>query len=225
MRTIFISVTLILIIGGILLYNNFNQLLSAALLNSFNASVASDVYELKYENLRVNLFEGSIRVVNVSIRPREKPLHDYPYINSSFRLKTETLMLENVEIFTLLKLNKLNLKRILISKPEVELILTGANPILLPFQDSTTVVSADTVKNKKSLGSFMLNEFQLIDASFHVNNGGKQREFKIKNFNISLYDLMVDKRPGEYLTSFKRVAVSVGELSGHLQKGPFRHVG
>ena len=60
-------------------------------MKSFDASIVSDVYELKFEELRVNIFEGSIRLFNVSLQPREKPLNPYPYINSSFRFKTYLL--------------------------------------------------------------------------------------------------------------------------------------
>ncbi len=208
-----------------LLYNNFNQLLSNALKKSFEASILSEVYELNFEDLRVNVLEGSIQVYNVSLHPREKPLYDYPYINSSFRLTTEKIMLENVEIRTLLELNKLILDKILITNPAVEVTLTGERNIMLPFRDSTAVARQPKAKNKKSLDSFVLNEFQLIDASFYVTNSGKQREFKIKNFNISLHDLSINQQPGEYLTSFSQVTFSVGEFMGNLQKGPLKQVG
>ena len=36
---------------------------------------------------------------------------------------------------------------------------------------------------------------------------------------------MLEQHPGEYLTSFKQVSLSVGELAGHLQKGPIQQVG
>src|SRR6185369_17941885 len=94
-KIILISILAIISIAGILLYNNFNRLLSEALLRSFNSSIASDVYELKFENLRVNLFDRTIQVYNATMLPREKPLKEYPYINSSFRLKTEKLTLKN----------------------------------------------------------------------------------------------------------------------------------
>ena len=224
-RTIAISVVLVLITAGILLYNNYNRLLSESLMKSFNASIVSDVYELKFEELRVNIFEGSIRLFNVSLQPREKPLNPYPYINSSFRFEAERLSLVNVEILTLLRSSKLTLNRITITKPEVELILTGDKTIMLPFTDSTATTSANKTNNKKSLDSFVLNEFQLIDASIHVTNAAKQREFRIRNFSISLYDLLLDQPPGEYLTSFKKVTVSLGEFTGHLKKGAIRHIG
>ena len=53
-RTVAISVVIILSIVAILLYSNFNRLLSTALLNSFNSNIISDVYELKFEKLSVN---------------------------------------------------------------------------------------------------------------------------------------------------------------------------
>ena len=55
-RTIAISMVLVLITAGIILYNNYNRLLSESLMKSFNASIVSDVYELKFEELRVNIF-------------------------------------------------------------------------------------------------------------------------------------------------------------------------
>jgi len=223
-RIVAISFTIVLLIAAILLYNNFNRLLSDALIKSFESNIISDVYELKFERLNVNPFEGSIRVFNVTLQPREKPLHNYPYINSSFRLKTEKLTLKNVAIFTLLKSHQLDLERISITKPDVQLLLVGDNHILLPFKDSTTVTSQAGESKKKTIDSFVLKEFQLIDASFHVTNSGKQREFKIQNFNISLHELLISQRPGKDVTAFKQVDLSIGEFTGSMQKGAIKHV-
>ncbi|HEU5291877.1 MAG TPA: hypothetical protein VFU05_14605, partial [Cyclobacteriaceae bacterium] len=101
-RIIVITIVSILLIGGIFLYTNFNRLISDALVKSFNSGIASEVYELKFENLSVNPFTGTIQVYNVTMLPREKPLHVYPYINSAFQLKTERLILRDVELITLL---------------------------------------------------------------------------------------------------------------------------
>jgi len=83
------GIFVVLVIAGIILYYNFNRILSDALMKSFNSSIASDVYELKFKNLNVNLLKGNIKVRDVELSPREKPLKDYPYINSSFRLTTK----------------------------------------------------------------------------------------------------------------------------------------
>jgi hypothetical protein len=223
-RTIAISLIVMLSIAAFLLYKNFNSLLSDALSKSFESSIISDVYELKFEKLKVNPFEGSIEVSDVILQPREKPLHHYPYINSSFVLKTEKLMLKNVAIFTLLKSNELILERILIAKPNIQLLLGEVHPILLPFKDSTTTKNPAGASRKKTIDSFVLNEFQLIDASFHVINSGKHREFDIQKFNISLHDLLISQRPGKDMIGFKQVDLNVGEFSGDFQEGSLKHV-
>jgi hypothetical protein len=226
LRTIIISVFLLLVTAGIFLYNNFNKLLSEALIKSFNSTLVADVYELKFEDLRVNVFEGTIRVFNVSLLPREKPLNNYPYINSSFKLTTEKITLKNVEINTLLKSSRLVLERISITRPNIEVTLTAKRNVMLPFKDSTAIAKPANVKDKKkSLGAFMLNEFQLIDAAFHVTNSYKQREFRIRDFNISLHDLQLRQEPGEYFTSFDQVTLAIGDFNGDLQKGALKHLG
>ena len=223
-RTIAISFIVLLSIAAILLYNNFNRLLSDALRQSFDSNIMSDVYELKFERLKVNPFEGSIEVSNVTLQPREKPLRNYPYINSSFVLRTEKLMLKNVAIFTLLRSHELILERISIAKPNIRLLLEGAHHLLLPFKDSTVTASQSGENKKKTIDAFILTEFQLIDASFHVTNSDAQREFKIQKFNIDLHHLLISQRPGKDIIAFKQVDLSVGEFSGRLLKGSIRNV-
>jgi hypothetical protein len=223
-RTIAISFIILLSIAAILLYNNFNELLSDALSQSFDSNIMSDVYELKFEKLKVNPFEGSIEVSNVTLQPREKPLRNYPYINSSFVLKTEKLTLKNVAIFTLLKSHELILDRISIAKPEIRLLLGGVHHLLLPFKDSTTTTTQGGENKKKTIDAFILSEFQLIDASFHVTNSDAQREFKIQKFNIDLHDLLISQQPAKDIIAFKQVDLSVGEFSGRLLMGSIRNV-
>lgn len=223
-KMIAFSFLAIIVIVGILLYTNFNRLLSDALLRSFNSNIISDVYELKFEKLLANPFEGTIRVFNVTLQPREKSLNSYPYINSSLRLKTEKLTLKKVDLFALLQSSILKLERISITKPDIDLMLAGDKHILLPFKDSTALESKGVKTQKRSIDSFRLNEFQLIDASVHTTNSGKQREFRISEFNISLYDLLIKQRTGKDLISFNKVDLSLGEFKGNLQKGPIKHL-
>jgi hypothetical protein len=231
-RTIALSTLAILAVASFLVYKNFNRIIANSLDKAFESDIISDVYELKFEKLRVNPFEGSIQVSNVILQPREKPLRNYPYINSSFVLKTEKIMLKNVAIIDLLKSNELHLERILIDNPEVELLLKGRHHILLPFKDTTdttvkdtTTTSAGTEENKKkTIGSFTLKQFLLKDASFHVTNLEKQREFKIHKFNIDLLDLNINQQPGKDILTFRAVEFLIGEFSGRMEKGPFKLV-
>src|SRR6186997_1804962 len=106
-------ILVILIAGSVFLYYRLNQLLTNALSKSFDENITSDVYELKFEKLSVNLLKGDVEVYNVELKPREKPLVNYPYINSSFRLITKKMVLKNVQILTLLKSNKLKVEKII----------------------------------------------------------------------------------------------------------------
>ena len=207
---------------AVFLYYNFNSLLTNALIRSFNSSLMSDIYELKFEKLRVNILDGDVNVYNVSMQPRQKPLRNYPYINSSFRLTTQKMSLENVELMTLIKSNALKLDNIEILKPDVELILNENNYILFPFADTT--VSQKQANTKKPIESFFLKEFALIDASFHVANNAKLREFKIQRLNIALKDLMIDQRPGKSIISNKHFDFSIGDLAGSLQKKAIKKI-
>jgi len=214
----------IISVAAVFLYHNFNRLLSNALIKSFNSNIISDVYDLRFEKLSVNFFLGNINVHNVELQPRERPLHSYPYINSSFRLKTHKMLLANVQLFTLIKSNVLKLDRIEITEPDVQLKLDGDNYILLPFKDTTAVASQNEINNKKSIEAFFLKEFELVDASFHVTNSAKEREFRIQKLNISLNDLMIDQHPGKDVISNGHVDFSIGEFTGSLQKKAIKYI-
>src|SRR6478736_4827239 len=212
----------IIVVAGVFIYNNFNRLLTIALIKNFNSSMVSDVYELKFEKLSVNLLEGNIKVYNVVLQPREKPLHNYPYINSSFRLVTKKMLLENVKIPTLIKSNILNLDKIEITAPDVELTIGDKIPILFPIRDATA--GQDEQENKRFIESYLLKEFELVNASFHVIDSASERELKIQQLNISLNDLVINQQPGIDELSYKHVDFSIGEATGNLNKEAIKYI-
>lgn len=218
------SVFAILVCSSVYAFWSFNQILADALLRSFNSNAISDVYELNFEKLRINIFQGNITVKNVVIQQRRKPLHKYPYINSSFRLTTRKMLLKNVEVLTLLKTSKLRLLKIEIVKPDIEVVLSGEKNIMLPFADSTAVKGLAIKDLKKFIDSYFLEEFKLVDASFHITNTWKHREFKVARLNMSLSDLMISQQPGRDLLSFKNVSFRIGEVSGKIQNAAIRDV-
>jgi hypothetical protein len=219
---ILIIVTVILSIAGFYVYNNFNNLLTVALMNSFNSNVVSDVYELKFEKLRVNLFEGNINVFNVIMSPREKPLKSYPYINSSFILKTKKIELTNVQIMRLLRLNELSLDKIEIDNPEIQLNLEGKVNILFPVKEKIEI--PENKSNKKFIDAFTLKNFNLTNAAFKVKNHHKEREFEINGFNISLDEVLISQQPGMDKFNYKNVDLKVGSFAGIMNKGSMKIV-
>ena len=219
------GVFILLSIGAVFLYFNFNRLLSDALRKNFNATLISDVYELKFEKLSVNFLMGNISVHNVELQPREKPLVSYPYINSSFHLKAGKILLGNVQISTLLKTNMLKLDDIELTEPEIDFTIADINPVFFPFNDTLSVADKNKKSNKRSIESFFLKKFNLIDASFHVSNSAKQREFNIRQINILVKDLLLDQRPGKDVFSYNHVGLSIGESTGEMKKTALKHIG
>jgi hypothetical protein len=213
----------ILLLTTIYISRNFNQLLSDALIKGFNANSISDIYELKFEKLRVNIFAGNIKVYNVLLEPRKKPGRSYPYINSSFRLETRKIILEDVQFVRFIKTGKFELKRIEINKPDIQLWLNGENRIFLPYKDTLAVKSKAPQNSNQFINSFTLKEFELVDASIHSINKGKGNEFKIDNLTISFSDLVLAQYPGRNSYSIKNVGLTIAGMSGAMQKGGFRN--
>lgn len=221
LRIILLSVPLILIIVALLIYFNFNKIIAVALNKAYESSLISTVYELKFENLRVNPIAGNISVFDVTLKPRENRPSEYSYINSSLTLETDGLVLENVDIQLLLESNKLVLKKISITKPKIALDVNGNNPIFFPFRDSTNITSKE---KKASLDSYFLEEFQLVDAEFSVTNTLKKRDFTIQNFNVSLHNLLIDHKSGEDLIFLKHIDLSLEKFIGNLRDDALLHV-
>lgn len=220
-----IPVTLVVVVfvGGFLVYQNFNRLLSEALMKTFNTHIISDVYELKFRNLRVDIFEGSIRVMDVAIQPREKPLRAYPYINSSFLLKADELNLEDVAIFSLLKSGTLDLQTISISRPEIDLSMNGKKHIFIPFSD-VIATSKPNEESKKTIGYFMLHSFRLMDATLHSTNAAERREFRIDHLNLTLDSILIRQRPGKDSLALQHGEFSIGAFDGRMKRDALRRM-
>lgn len=220
-----VGILFVLICGvAVYLYNNLNRLLTNALVKSFNSNIISDVYELKFDDLSVDLLQGNIKVYNVELQPRQNPLRDYSYINSSFHLKTQKMRLENVQFVTLIKKNILSLDRIVITEPDVELKLNGKNYILFPLPDTTSSDNKRETGNKKTLKSFSLKDFALINAAFHVTNAAKERDFTIRNLNITLSNLVIDQLPGKLILFNRHIDLSIGEFTGNLRNNALKYI-
>jgi len=218
-----IGIVFVLATTGILyLYINLNQVLTNALNNGFENNIISDVYELKFENLDVNILTGSVKVFNVKMNPREKPLQSYPYINSSFVLAAKKMNLGNVNLVKLIRSNQLELKKIELVEPGIEYQIADSFAVFFPFNET----QPDTVKktDKKSLESYSLEEFSMKDAFFHVFNTAKAREFRIQKINLSLKDVLVDRQPGKDNISYSHFDFSIGELTGKLNGKNARYV-
>lgn len=220
-RLIWVSLFGILSIAILFFYINFNRILSDALKKAFESTLMAEVYELQFENLRVNPLVGTISVMEVTLQPRAFPKKNYPYINSLLHMKTKRMNLEEVDILLLLKAHRLEVKKIAISEPEIELDINSNNPIFLPFQQ----FEAESAEEKTAfVNSYFLEAFELENASFKVINSVQNREFLIRDFSILLSELQLDRNDLEDIFFLKHVSISLGQFDGKLRQDPLKHI-
>ena len=146
-----VVIIVLLLAGGFFyVYSNLNRLLTNALNNGFNNNIISDVYELKFEDLDVNILAGNVRVNNVRMNPLEKPVKEYPYINSSYVMQAKSMILKNVDLIKLLRYNELTLKKIELVEPGIRFTIADSIPVFFPFKEG---LAKDTTinQNKKSI--------------------------------------------------------------------------
>ncbi|MFN3996831.1 hypothetical protein [Algoriphagus sp.] len=219
---ILISVIILILGAAFIFYLNINKMLAAALHNVFESSQVADVYEMSFRNLRANPIDGDISVLDVTFQLRDKPRKSYPYINSSITLKTDKLILENVDIFLLLRSNILKLEKVAIIRPDLELNVNGYNPIFFPFMDYPDSAS---VGENKLPDSYFLEAFELRDAAFRLINPLRKREFSIENFSVSVKDVLLDKNDLEDLFFLKEMEISLKTFTGEMEEDPLQHLG
>jgi hypothetical protein len=225
-RKMWIAATMFMLVStaALFFYINFNRLLSEALMKSFNSNIVSDVYELKFKGLNVDIFSGNIRVKEVELHPREKSQKEYPNINSSFRLTTKRIILSNVAIFELLRENKLKLDKVEILDPDIQFIIADIVPVFFPTANSPKDTITTEPKDAKRILQFSLKKFDLINATFHVANLAKGRDLSVKQVNLTISELLMDPLPGKDLISFTHFNFFVGEITGSLQRDQLKQI-
>ena len=219
-----IALSLFVVITAIVvtLYVRFNNIVSRAVMSAFDSNIVSNVYDLQFDRLRVNIFGGDVSVINVIFQQKDSTsLKEYPYINSSLRLQAGEIALIDVELWTLLTTGQIYLDEISIRRPEVFLTVTAAQPILFPFNDSRPTEAG--AQKKKGFDAFSLTKFRLEEAVFTVSNSYKEREANVQGLNIALDDLFITQKPDTNLFSFTTVSLSIAEVHRVNKKGPVRH--
>ena len=193
-----ILIVLVILIGSIsfFTYQNLNNLIAEAIHKSYNKHAMSDVYELSFGKLSVNLFSGNIRLSDLRIQPVANPVKKYPYINSSFALKGGKLKLLKVNILDLLTQSKLQLEDIEISNPDIYVSINSEHPVMLPFSDSMAVDTTKSVNKKQFVTSFLLQNFILRGVKIEVIDSFKRSHYQMNDLNVSLKALFLDEKFG-----------------------------
>jgi hypothetical protein len=221
-RLTVLTVIVILTVLSFYVYKNFNRLISEAIMRSFNANVISDVYDLSFDHLNINIVTGEVKIRNVVIAPKKTPLQPYPYINSSFVLQTRRIDLHSVDIYTLLKHNRLQVSTIEIEKPEISVQLKGRNHVLFPFKAGDKTSEARMEQLKKYFDSYFLKEFVLRDASLSMEDEHEGSSYKIGALNLFVSDIQLNQLPDVDSLKFRKADLEMNGLSVHAKSGGFK---
>lgn len=215
---------LVVTVLSVYIYTNSNRLISKAIMLSFNSNVISDVYDLNFDHLNVNFATGEIKIRNVVIAPKKTPLQLYPYINSSFVLKTGSIDLKKVGIYFLLKHNRLQVNKIEIDKPEIEMQLNGKNHIFFPFKEGEKTDDKENKLLKNTLDSYLLKEFVLREASMTMSDGNEGKSYSIGALNIFISDIKLNQQAGVDSLTFRKGDLVLRDFVIRSEKGGFRSV-
>jgi len=225
---IILAVVILIAAGGIIyLDKNVEKIAEDFLEKEFEKSALSQVYEISYSNVKISLVSGKLIVEDLVISPRE-----------SFFIAPDTLrykypLVYNIEIpeFSVsglsenfsLDLEKIILDEIKISTPRITMIdhlSDNEKKLAMPYAESN---KADSVKNKRGLGSFNLSGFSVKDGNFNFYSRIKNTtEFTTGKINIEITNLELN--PGHFLQTlatktFESAYVSLGEISYPLENG------
>jgi hypothetical protein len=222
LRMIVLTGILVLSVLSFYIYKNFNRLISEAIMRSFSANVISDVYDLSFDHLSINIATGEVKIRNVVIAPKKVPLQVYPYINSSFVLQTKRIDLRSVDIYTLLKHNSLQASIIEIDKPEISIRLSGWNHLFFPFKTGENTSEADIKLLKKYLDSYFLKEFILRDASLTMEDEKEGSSYRIGELNILVSDIRFSQHAGVDSLTFKGADLGLINFGIHSKAGNFK---
>jgi hypothetical protein len=221
---VILSLIALLAVAVFILSVNLNRLVADAIEKQFQANIISDVYELRFDKLRINLMGGDIRVVNLVLQPRSKPAKEYPYINSSIRLTARTIVLHRVRFLTLLRDNKLIVGRIEILKPDIQVKLSGNKQVFFPYRDT----AADTLKKgekiRKQIESYALSEFGFTDANLELMNSTTGRHLKATGLSIRFLNVKLSQKSWADLLTFGNVNIKLQQVTGVLPDGALRNI-
>jgi len=222
LKMIILAVLVILTAASFYIYRNFNRLVSNAIMQSFNTNVISDVYNLSFDHLTINIVTGEVRINNVVIAPKKTPVQSYPYINSSFVLTTGRIDLKRVDIYALLRKNRLQLSSIEIIKPGISVLLKGRYHILFPLKQGDQDAKAGIELLKKYLDSYFLKRIVLRDASLTMEDENAGSSYKIAALNVTVSDIQLRQLAGVDSLSFRKVVLGMSGFAIHTKNSGFK---
>ena len=211
-----VLIALFVIIAGVLFYinSNFNKLISSKIHTLYNQSEAASYYDLRFDKLRVNLINMSVRVYGVHFYPLKKDHPDFFQKNGSVEVEIGKVVLKNASIIDFLSSNNISIDAFEIKDSKIRIFETSDN--FQPFAFIKHEDKQSSLEINIAIQNININKAELI---YYKNNSTKAED-RFNNFNLELSKLSFIKKKS-FTFSFDKLMASLNDISYRGNKGAY----
>ena len=204
LKIILLIVLIIVIISGIALIivnNNINSIVEDKVYSNFNESEYSEYYDLSFNNLHINVLNGTIKFSDVRLIPKTNVDTTFFYKNGKYNIEIKDYILKGANIYRFINTDTLNVKLVRIVEPKFESIRyikdtiqeNDGKIIMSPFVEikqmeiiNANFLSSNFVNNTSnslSNASLIISNFKYNSDSVSRNLSFEKAEITTSNFN------------------------------------------
>jgi hypothetical protein len=190
----FVLIPAIIIFLLALIVNRYWSPILASKIHDVVLTSSDSLYKVDFSDAELHVLEGKITLYNISLKPdtsvynKKKQQHLAP--NNLVELHVKRLILLHVHPISLYFRHKLNIGRVILNEPEVNISYQLNHTKDIIVKDHRTAWQ----KISKSLRSIHIGQIQLNDVKFKYQDysGNKVSISELKEMNLSATDLLID---------------------------------
>jgi hypothetical protein len=190
----FVLIPVIIIFLLALIANRYWSPILANKIHDVVLTSSDSLYRVDFTDAELHVLEGKITLYNITLKPdtavynQKKKQHLAP--NNLVELHVKRLILQHVHPFTLYFGHKLNIGRVILNEPEVNISYQLNHTRDTVLKDHRTAWQ----KISKSLRSIHIGQILLNDVKFkyHDYSGNKVAISELKEMNLTANDLLID---------------------------------
>ncbi|TCC93361.1 hypothetical protein EZ428_00905 [Pedobacter frigiditerrae] len=239
-----ISLTLIILIGGVAIY--FSAKWKPLLTEKIKAGVyegSNHLYKIDFQDIHLNLVTGTIVLDSIKLTPDTTVFNQLKSIKRApahlFRIKLAHLNLKRVSVLKAYFSKEIIMNDIILDNPSIDMVYHKVPKRTDTLDDDRTLYQ----QISKSLKSIRVLNIKVIDADFDYYNGSKKLN-AVKHLSINVKDVLIDSLAqfdttrvfhakdiafamADYrsLTTDKMYTIKVDTVRGSLNKKTLRVVG
>lgn len=224
----FVLIPVVIIFLLALVVNRYWSPILANKIHDVVLTSSDSLYRVDFTDAELHVLEGKITLYNITLKPdtavynQKKQQHLAP--NNLVELHVKRLILQHVHPLTLYFGHKLNIGRIILNEPEVNISYQLNHTKDTVLKDHRTAWQ----KISKSLRSIHVGQILLNDVKFkyHDYSGNKVAISELKEMNLTANDLLIDsatQTDRSRLLYFKDVITELNNYTGKTSNGLYTY--